>query len=48
MVAEGASFIISGQWWLALLPGAVLMFAVLAFNLLGDGMRDLVDPRQRT
>ncbi len=48
MVAEGASFIISGQWWLALMPGAVLMFAVLAFNLLGDGMRDLVDPRQRT
>jgi len=48
MVAEGASFIISGQWWLALLPGVVLMFAVLAFNLLGDGMRDLVDPRQRT
>jgi peptide/nickel transport system permease protein len=48
MVAEGASFIISGQWWLALMPGAVLMFAVLAFNLLGDGLRDLVDPRQRT
>jgi peptide/nickel transport system permease protein len=48
MVAEGASFIVSGQWWLALLPGAALMFAVLSFNLLGDGLRDLVDPRQRT
>jgi peptide/nickel transport system permease protein len=48
MVAEGASFIISGQWWLALLPGMALMFAVLCFNLLGDGLRDLVDPRQRT
>ena len=48
MVAEGASFIVSGQWWLALLPGAALMFAVLAFNLLGDGLRDLVDPRRRT
>jgi peptide/nickel transport system permease protein len=48
MVAEGASFIVSGQWWLALLPGAALMFAVLAFNLMGDGLRDLVDPRRRT
>jgi peptide/nickel transport system permease protein len=48
MVADGAYFIVSGQWWLALLPGAALMFAVLSFNLLGDGLRDLVDPRRRT
>ncbi|MBU1176307.1 MAG: ABC transporter permease [Alphaproteobacteria bacterium] len=48
MVAEGARFIVSGEWWLALLPGAVLMLAVFTFNMLGDGLRDLVDPRQRT
>lgn len=48
MVAEGASYIISGQWWLALFPGAVLMLAVFCFNLLGDGLRDLIDPRMRT
>jgi ABC-type dipeptide/oligopeptide/nickel transport system permease subunit len=48
MVAEGASFIISGEWWLALFPGAALMLAVFTFNLLGDGLRDLVDPQRRT
>jgi peptide/nickel transport system permease protein len=48
MVAEGASFIISGEWWLALFPGLALMLAVFTFNLLGDGLRDLVDPQRRT
>ncbi|WP_286175665.1 ABC transporter permease [Labrenzia sp. CE80] len=48
MVAEGANFIVSGEWWLAFFPGFALMFAVFTFNLLGDGLRDIVDPRQRT
>ena len=48
MVAEGARFIVSGEWWLAIFPGAVLMLAVFTFNMLGDGLRDIVDPRQRT
>ena len=48
MVAEGANFVISGEWWLALFPGLWLMFAVFTFNLMGDGLRDLVDPRKRT
>jgi peptide/nickel transport system permease protein len=48
MVAEGATHIISGEWWVALFPGAVLMLAVFTFNLLGDGLRDLLDPRMRT
>ncbi len=48
MVAEGASFIVSGEWWVALFPGAALMLAVFCFNLLGDGLRDIVDPRRRT
>jgi len=48
MVAEGATFIVSGEWWLALFPGLVLMLAVFCFNLLGDGLRDLIDPRRRT
>jgi peptide/nickel transport system permease protein len=48
MVAEGATYIISGEWWVALFPGAVLMLAVFTFNLLGDGLRDLIDPRRRT
>jgi peptide/nickel transport system permease protein len=48
MVAEGATYIISGEWWVALFPGAVLMLAVFCFNLLGDGLRDMMDPRMRT
>jgi peptide/nickel transport system permease protein len=48
MVAEGAANIISGEWWIALFPGAALMIAVFTFNLLGDGLRDLVDPQRRT
>ena len=48
MVAEGANFIVSGEWWLAVFPGLALMFAVFTFNLMGDGLRDIVDPRQRT
>lgn len=48
MVAEGAQYIVSGEWWVALFPGAVLMLAVFCFNLLGDGLRDLIDPRRRT
>jgi peptide/nickel transport system permease protein len=47
MVADGAQYIISGQWWVALFPGLALTLAVLSFNLLGDGLRDIIDPRQR-
>ena len=48
MVAEGANFIVSGEWWLAFFPGMALVIAVFTFNLLGDGLRDMVDPRRRT
>ncbi len=48
MVAEGAAFIVSGEWWIALFPGLALMTAVFCFNLLGDGLRDIVDPQRRT
>jgi peptide/nickel transport system permease protein len=48
MVAEGAAFMVSGEWWVALFPGLALMLAVFCFNLLGDALRDLVDPRRRT
>ncbi len=47
MVAEGATNIISGEWWIAVFPGGALMIAVFCFNLLGDGLRDLVDPQRR-
>lgn len=48
MVAEGAAFMVSGEWWIAFFPGLALMIAVFCFNLLGDGLRDIVDPQRRT
>jgi peptide/nickel transport system permease protein len=48
MVAEGARFITTGKWWLVGFPGLALMLTVLFFNLLGDGLRDILDPRMRT
>lgn len=48
LVAEGARFIASGQWWIFLFPGLALMLAVFTFNLLGDALRDILDPRART
>jgi peptide/nickel transport system permease protein len=47
MVAEGAANILSGYWWLAIFPGAALTLTVLCFNLLGDGLRDVIDVRTR-
>jgi peptide/nickel transport system permease protein len=48
MVADGSTFMVSGEWWIAFFPGAALMVAVFCFNLLGDGLRDIVDPQRRT
>jgi peptide/nickel transport system permease protein len=48
MVSEGASYIFSGEWWTFLFPGMALVLAVFCFNLLGDGLRDMIDPRRRT
>jgi peptide/nickel transport system permease protein len=41
MVAEGASNIDSGEWWTWVFPGAMILVAVLAFNWVGDGLRNL-------
>jgi peptide/nickel transport system permease protein len=47
MTAEGASQMVTGEWWLFAFPGLAIMIAVLAFNLVGDALRDLLDPRMR-
>lgn len=38
----------SQAWWMSVFPGAAIFITVLAFNLLGDGLRDVLDPKQRT
>jgi peptide/nickel transport system permease protein len=39
--------LLTGQWWWSFFPGLLLALTVLGFNLLGDGMRDALDPRMR-
>ena len=47
MTAEGASYIVSGEWWIFVFPGMAIMATVLSFNLLGDALRDVLDPRMK-
>ena len=47
MTAEGATYIVSGEWWIFLFPGLAIMVTVLAFNMVGDALRDILDPRMR-
>ena len=46
MVSEGRNFLVH-QWWVSTLPGIAILTIVLGFNLLGDGIRDILDPKQR-
>ena len=46
MISEGRNFI-STEPWLSLFPGLAILLAVGSFNLLGDGLRDVLDPRLR-
>ena len=45
MVAEGQNYFTT-QWWLVTYPGLAILLTALAFNLLGDGLRDVLDPRR--
>jgi peptide/nickel transport system permease protein len=46
MIAASRAFILD-QWWVPTIPGVAIFAASLGFNLLGDGLRDVLDPRQR-
>lgn len=46
MIASGRRFLID-QWWVAAAPGAAIFIVSLGFNLLGDGLRDVLDPKAR-
>jgi peptide/nickel transport system permease protein len=47
MTADGATYMSTGEWWLFVFPGVAIVVTVLAFNLVGDALRDLLDPRLR-
>lgn len=45
MLSDARAFIISGEWWVSLFPGLAILLTMAGFNLLGDGLRDALDPR---
>ena len=48
MLGDSYRYLTSGAWWAVLFPGLAIMLSVLGFNLLGDGLRDALDPKLRT
>lgn len=48
MIQEGSAMMIAGQWWVVVFPGLALAIAVFCFSLLGDAVRDMMDPRRRS
>ncbi len=47
LIRVGNDFLFSGQWWITVFPGAALVILVLSVNLLGDWLRDALDPKLR-
>jgi peptide/nickel transport system permease protein len=48
MLSQGTSYLLDGYWWEVYPAGLLIMLTVIAFNLLGDGLRDVVNPRRRS
>jgi peptide/nickel transport system permease protein len=48
MLADARTFLFSGEWWLSLFPGLAISVTVIGYNLLGDSLRDVLDPRRNT
>jgi peptide/nickel transport system permease protein len=46
MIRQGSEYIISGEWWVAIFPGAALVVLIIGFSMLGDGLEELLDPRK--
>jgi peptide/nickel transport system permease protein len=46
-IRVGNDFLFSGEWWITIFPGAARVIMVLSINLLGDGLRDALDPELR-
>ncbi|MEY8117824.1 ABC transporter permease [Falsihalocynthiibacter sp. BN13B15] len=47
MLSESRDHLLSNKWWLAVFPGLAIVLTVLAFNLIGDWLRDFLDPRMK-
>lgn len=47
MIAEGRQYIITGEWWMTVFPGLFIMLGVTGFTLIGDGIREVINPKLR-
>jgi peptide/nickel transport system permease protein len=47
MIAEGRQYIVSGEWWVTIFPGIFIMLGVTGFTLIGDGLREVLNPKLR-
>jgi peptide/nickel transport system permease protein len=47
LIRVGNDFLFSGEWWITIFPGAALVVMVLSINLLGDWLRDALNPKLR-
>ena len=47
MISDGRKYDLITYWWLTAVPGAAILLYVAAFNIVGDGLRDILDPRLR-
>ena len=45
MIRQGSEYIISGEWWVSIVPGLALVALVIGFSMLGDGLEEALDPR---
>ena len=43
MITDGLQYVISGQWWISIFPGLFIVFIVIAFNMMGDTIREVTD-----
>jgi peptide/nickel transport system permease protein len=44
LIANGFAYLMSGAWWISIFPGVALFLVVLAINLVGDALREALDP----
>lgn len=47
MINMGFQYVVSGQWWITFFPGMAIAVTVMGFNLIGDGLKDVLDPSRR-
>ena len=47
MIRQGADYMISGEWWVSIVPGVALVTLIIGFSMFGDGLEALLDPRRQ-